>query len=308
MASSRSTVSTRKESPTVTVAGNAEPAIREGHVTKADLVLCSGTLNPNVGFRERVEAAAAAGFDGLSLWVSDYRSGRAGGLSDADMRTMLDDNGIAIAELDLAWWWLPGSPETAPEIMKAAFAYDEADVFAIADAVGVRSLNAADVFGGEWEVEDAAKSFAALCDRAAEHGLLVHIESLPWSTIPDLATAWQIVDLADRPNGGVLIDAWHWARGTNDLALLRSLPGDKVLAIQLDDGPAQPEADLITATMHERLLPGEGEFDLAGLVDALRATGTRAPWGVEVFSDELHALPARDAATRAAAATRKVLA
>ena len=58
--------------------------------------------------------------------------------------------------------------------------------------------------------------------------------------------------------------------------------------------------------MHERLLPGDGAFDLAGLVDALRATGTRAPWGVEVFSDELHALAADEVAVRAAAAMRAV--
>ena len=191
--------------------------------------------------------------------------------------------------------------------MAAAFEYDEGDMFAIADALGARSLNAVDVFGGTWAIEDAAESFAGLCDRAAEHDLLVHVEFLPWSRIPDLSTAWEIARMADRPNGGVLIDAWHWTRSGPDLALLRSIPGDKVLGIQLDDGPAAPEPDLITATMHERLLPGDGAFDLAGLVDALRATGTRAPWGVEVFSDELHALAADEVAERAAAAMRAVV-
>jgi sugar phosphate isomerase/epimerase len=272
-----------------------------------DLVLCSGTLSPGIGFRDRVEAASAAGFQGLSLWVNDYRSGRSDGLSDADMRTMLDDSGIAIGELDAAWWWLPGAPENVPSEMAGAFSFGEADIFAIADVTGARSLNAVDVFGGDWGVDDAAASFAGLCDRAAEHDLLVHVEFLPWSRIPDLAAAWEIARIADRPNGGVLIDAWHWTRSNPDLGLLRSLPADKVLGIQLDDGPAAAEADLITATMHERLLPGDGEFDLAGLVDALRATGTTAPWGVEVFSDELHGLPARAVAMRAASAMRKVL-
>ena len=272
-----------------------------------DLVLCSGTFAFGTGFTERVDASGAAGFEGLSLWVNDYRSGRAEGLSDADMRAMLDDHGLGIAELDAAWWWLPGAPESVPGEMAAAFEYDEGDMFAIADALGARSLNAVDVFGGTWAIEDAAESFAGLCDRAAEHDLLVHVEFLPWSRIPDLSTAWEIARMADRPNGGVLIDAWHWTRSGPDLALLRSIPGDKVLGIQLDDGPAAPEPDLITATMHERLLPGDGAFDLAGLVDALRATGTRAPWGVEVFSDELHALAADEVAVRAAAAMRAVV-
>jgi sugar phosphate isomerase/epimerase len=272
-----------------------------------DLVLCSGSLSPDVGFPDRVAAAGAAGFQGLSLWVRDYRAGRAGGLSDADMRALLDDHGVAIGELAAAWWWLPGTPEAVPGELAAAFEFDERDVFAIADALGARSLNAVDVFGADWRVADAAEAFAGLCDRANEHGLLVHVEFLPWSRIPDLGSAWEIVRLADRPNGGVLVDSWHFARSGSDVALLRSLPGDKVLGIQLDDAPAATEADLINATMHERLLPGDGELDLGELIEALRATGTTSPWGVEVFSDELHALPASDAAARAGNALRSVL-
>jgi len=65
--------------------------------------------------------------------------------------------------------------------------------------------------------------------------------------------------------------------------------------------------NLLHATLHERQLPGDGEFDLDGIVGALRATGTEAPIGVEVFSDALHALTSNEAARRAAEATRRVL-
>lgn len=80
------------------------------------------------------------------------------------------------------------------------------------------------------------------------------------------------------------------------------------MGIQLDDGPVEPEADLVEATLHQRALPGEGEFDLDGIVRALSDTGTTAPIGVEVFSDALHARPAHQAAEDAATATRSVLA
>src|SRR5262249_30773651 len=160
------------------------------------------------------------------------------------------------------------------------------EMFAIADALGARSINAADVLGGSWSVDDAADAFAGLCDRAAEHGLLVHLEFLPWSRIPDLATAWEVVRGADRANGGVAIDAWHWFRSPtpSDLTTLRAIPGDKVLGIQLDDAPVEPEANLMSATLHERLLPGEGAIDLAALLGALRDIAAVAPIGVEVFS------------------------
>jgi sugar phosphate isomerase/epimerase len=275
-----------------------------------DLVLCSGTLPREVPVRERVDAAVAGGFAGLSLWGRDYRSARRDGLEDPDIRALLVDNALEVAELDLAWWWLPGASDVhIPETLdtEELFAYDEAELFRIADAVGARSLNAIDVFGGDWTVAAAAAAFAGLCDRAAEHGLLVHVEFLPWSRIPDVGSAWEIVRRADRPNGGVLVDAWHYFRSGGDDAALRAVPGDRVLALQLDDGPVAPEPDLPAASLHDRVLPGAGEFDLRRLVRTLREIGAVAPIGVEVFSDELHALEPSSIGIEAGAALRRVL-
>ncbi len=275
-----------------------------------DLVLCSGTLPRDVSFRERLEAARAGGFAGVSLWGRDYWNARDEGWTDTDIRSMLADSDLEVAEIDPAWWWLPGASDVhIPDDVdtQRVFRYGQDELFRIAEVVGARSLNAVDVFGGTWSVEDAAAAFATLCDRAAEHDLLVHLEFLPWSRIPDVATAWEIVRIADRRNGGIAVDAWHYERSGADEGTLRTVPGDKVLGIQLDDGVAQPEDDLVEATLHDRRLPGEGDFALAGLVSALRAIGAVAPIGVEVFSDDLHALGPVEAARRAAAATRTVL-
>jgi len=275
-----------------------------------DLVLCSGTLPRDISFRERIDAAIAGGFRGVSMWGRDYERARADGLSDADMRLLLDENGLEVAELDPAWWWLPGAADVHisddADTMRV-FRYREDAMFAIAEVLGARSLNATDVFGGPWGVDEAAAAFAALCDRAAEHGLVVHLEGLPWSQIPDVRTAWEIVRRAGRPNGGIAVDAWHFFRAGGDFDALRAVPGSRVLGIQLDDGPAVAEDNLVRATLHERLLPGDGVFDLDALVAALRTMGAVAPIGVEVFSDALHARGAVAAARAAGDATRRLL-
>jgi len=275
-----------------------------------DLVLCSGTVARATPFRVRLEAAVAGGYRAISLWGRDYRGARDEGLSDADLAAMVADYGLMVAELDPAWWWTPGAAgfSIAPELDPVdVFRHGEAELFRIAELVGARSLNAADVLGGRWSVDEGAAAFAALCDRAGEHGLLVHLEWLAWSRVPDLATAWEIVRAADRPNGGLTVDTWHCARtGTTPEDLL-ALPGERVLAIQVDDGPARAEDDLVEATLHHRLVPGAGAFDLVGYLGALRSIGAVAPVGVEVFSDDLHALGPVEAARRAADATRQVL-
>jgi sugar phosphate isomerase/epimerase len=276
-----------------------------------DLVLCSGTLPRHTPFRLRLEAAVAGGYAGLSLWGRDYAAARGEGHSDADVAAMIADHGLAVAELDPAWWWTPGAAgfSIPPELDPVdVFRFGEDDLFSMAEVVGARSINAADVLGGRWGVEEAAEGFAGLCDRAAEHGLLVHLEWLAWSRIPDLATALSVVTLADRRNGGLNVDTWHCARAGTTVAEVRALPGHRVLGIQVDDGPAAAEDDLVEATLHARLVPGEGAFDLSGYLGALEATGTDAPVGVEVFSDALHARGALEAARHAADATRRVLA
>ena len=276
-----------------------------------DLILCSGTLPRRVPFSERLEAAASAGFAGISMWGRDYASARSEGHTDAEISSMLDDRGLAVAELDPAWWWLPGALESGTTIPakydeQQVFAYGEQEMFRLAELVGARSLNAVDVFGGGWGLDDAAEAFAGLCDRATEHGLLVHLEFLPWSRVPDATTAWEITKRAGRDNGGIAVDAWHFARSGNDLDELAAVPPERILSVQLDDGPADPEPDLLTATLHDRYLPGEGDFDLVSLCHALE--DSPAPIGVEVFSDALHSLGAAVAAQRAADATRAVLA
>jgi sugar phosphate isomerase/epimerase len=275
-----------------------------------DLVLCSGTIPRHTPFHLRLEAAASAGYSALSLWGRDYRAARLEGYSDTDLAPLIADHGLVIAELDPAWWWTPGAVGfTIPHELDPVeiFRYDEPEMFRIADLVGARSLNATDVLGGRWNVDEGAAAFAALCDRAAEHGLMVHLEWLAWSRIPDLAVAWEVVRAADRPNGGLNVDMWHCARTGATPEELLVIPGERVLAVQVDDGPAPPEDDLVDATLHHRLLPGEGAFDLVGYLSALRTIGAVAPIGVEVFSDELHALGPMESAQRAAAATRDIL-
>lgn len=270
-----------------------------------DLVLCAGTLPRGVPFAERLAAASAAGFASVSLWGRDIAAARSEGHTDADLRSMLADHGLRVAEVDPAWWWLPGAADVHIDPSfdtEEVFRFGEDELLAMAEAVGARSLNAVDVFGGSWGTEEAAEAFARLCTRAAEHGLLVHIEWLPWSRIPDLASARAIVDGAGSSNGGLNIDAWHLVRADVGLDELATVPGEQILGIQLDDGPSAAEADLVEATLHERLLPGTGQFDLTGLLRTLRASGTTAPLGVEVFSDALHALGADEAARQAAAA------
>ncbi len=104
------------------------------------------------------------------------------------------------------------------------------------------------------------------------------------------------------------MDNWHHFRGAADIGLLKALPAERIVVVQLSDGPAEPDhADFFTETTTSRRLLGEGDWDLPGFVEVLRATGTDAPLSLELLSDELKSDPADEVARRLATTTRTVL-
>ena len=110
-------------------------------------------------------------------------------------------------------------------------------------------------------VEAMAGPFAELCDRAADVGAQVHLEFMPISCVATLREAWTIVRDADRANGGIVFDTWHFFRGDPDFELLATVPGDRIYCVQIDDAAAEPRASLRDDT-NNRLLPGDGDLDL----------------------------------------------
>jgi sugar phosphate isomerase/epimerase len=83
----------------------------------------------------------------------------------------------------------------------------------------------------------------------------------------------------------VCLDIWHHERGARDLEMLRSLPGELITGVQMNDGPLVPEIDdYYTDCLANRRAPGDGEFDIAEVVAILRASGCAVPWSVEAPS------------------------
>jgi sugar phosphate isomerase/epimerase len=279
--------------------------VRGSRLGRDDLVLCAGSL-AGVGLFERAQAAAQAGFRGVSLFLSDLDQARSEGRSDADIRGMFAHHGLEVAELDPLLSWVEGSGLASGDGGPAFAGYSERDFLRAADAFGARSINAALFATEPVPHEKVVAGFAGVCDRAREHGLLVHLEFMPFSQVANIDTALSIVEEAGRDNGGLMFDVWHHFRGGgSDESLRRAAP--RVTATQLDDAPAKAEANLVAETLHRRLLPGEGDAGVARLLRILDEAGCTAPLGVEVFQDSLAGRPAVEVAQRLADATRAVV-
>ena len=168
-----------------------------------DLILCSGTLLGHP-LRAKIRAAAEAGYSGITIWPDDVAQARSEGLSDIDIRKLLADQGQIVVDMDPLLDW---TPEAKPRPGEAAVSVTpEHEFYAIAEAFGARSLNVVQGFGKTLDLDRAAEDLAGICDRARDHGLIVTIEFLPWSGIPNAAVALDLVRRTGRANATVLVD------------------------------------------------------------------------------------------------------
>jgi 4-hydroxyphenylpyruvate dioxygenase len=157
--------------------------------------------------------------------------------------------------------------------------------------------------------EEAVERLGAFADRAATIGVRPHIEIVPTTKVPDLATGLALVRAVNRPNLGLLLDTYNLARTGMDVKELDDVPHELIFEIQLADAPLKPRgASFWEEATSLRELPGEGELPVAEMLALIARKGPLPPIGPEVFQAELVALAPIAAGERAAAATRKVLA
>jgi sugar phosphate isomerase/epimerase len=268
-----------------------------------DLVVTGSTLG-NPPFRTLVEAAAAGGFAGLSIFPSEvYQAALASGLEAREMRSILDDHGVVVNDVDPLVCTGNVTDAGAGGMGKAA----EAMIFEAGEELGAAFVNVVFMATQPLSVEHGAEIFAGVCRRAAEHGLIPYLEFVPFMSVRDARTAWAIVEVAGQPKSGVMVDSWHCFRGSTVEEDLRAIPGERVLGIQLNDAPAEPMANPVEETLHHRLVPGEGDIDLVAHMRLLKEIGSPAPRSVEVFSDALLASGSpREIAIEVGDAIRKI--
>ncbi len=274
-----------------------------------DLVMWGGCVRSQ-DFIGQLEATAAAGLTHLSLTAYDLKMAMNALGGPREVRAAASDHGVEFAALDTVLAWCPVVLAAgAVDALRARFDFTVEECMDIATAVGMRSLLAVAVFEpGAVPVDVVIRGFAELCDAAAARDLHVELEFMPFWGVADLAAAQCVVEAADRPNSGIMVDTWHFARGDGDLDLLARTARDIPISLQIADGSAQPVGnDPLTETMQSRRLPGDGELMLADIIRTALASGRVRTVGPEIFSLELDALPAAEIGRRVGASTRMVL-
>lgn len=253
-------------------------------------------------FEARAAAAAAAGYRGIGLVHADIQHLR-DTLGFPRMRAILAANGLRDVEVEIfSDWFASGERRARSDRIRA-------DLLVAAQELGAAHIKVCgDMTGAEWPLPVLADAFGDLCHDAARAGTRIGLEIMPWCNLNTIAHTLPVIEAAGAANGGLLLDIWHMVRGRVPFEQIGRLPAERIVSVEVNDGPAEPWPDLWQETLHGRLLCGEGAFDISGFIAEVDKTGYRGPIGIEILSRQHRKLPLQEMATRAITSLRKVLA
>jgi 4-hydroxyphenylpyruvate dioxygenase len=228
---------------------------------------------------DKLDAIAAAHFDGVEIFEPNLRSyagtareigqhSRNLGLSIDLFQPLRDFEGVSDEQLRL-------------NFDRAEAAFDTMGDLG-APLMLVCSNTEADVSDDE---ERIAAQLSQLAERAGRRGLKIGYEALAWgTTVATFDKAFRIVERANNPHLGLVLDSFHTLVRSNDCSSLGELPANRIFFVQLGDAPRM-DVDALTLRRNHSRMPGEGDFDVAGFLRAVLATGYGGTVSLEIFNE-----------------------
>ena len=244
-------------------------------------VSLSGTLP------EKLEAAAAIGFDAVEIFENDLLTYDG---SPEDVRAIADSLGLAIAIFQpFRDFEAMPEPQRSRNLDRAERKFDVmqalgTDLLLVCSNVQPAAMN---------DPARAAADLAEMAERAHLRGLRVGYEALAWGRhVNRWRQAWNIVQSANHPALGLIVDSFHTLALGDDPSGIALLPVDKLFFVQLADAPTL-SMDVLSWSRHFRNFPGQGHLQVADFLRAALACGYLGPLSLEIFNDEFRAAPAR---------------
>jgi sugar phosphate isomerase/epimerase len=267
----------------------------------------AGPTQPHIGqewsnfdFADRCAEAAKVGYSGIGLWHADIEHILETRSLD-EMKRIWDDAGLKHLELEfLMDWFLDEGTEKRRESDRLRKV-----LFETAAAFDAHHLKVGNIPGTPCELSQVTERYGELCAEAARQTQTkIVYELMPFDVnVHSLEAVMEVVGGAGAANGGITIDTWHMSKLEIAPEDLKQIPLEYLTWIELSDGKYKNMPDLVEETTKHRNLPGEGEFDIRGYIKAGEEIGYEGPWGVEVLSDDLRALPFEEIFKRSYEAT-----
>lgn len=253
-------------------------------------------------FAEDVAAYSAAGWPAMEVWLTKLEQ-HLESHSAADTRKLLADRGLALA----AAAYQGGLLLAQGEERKAHYDHFRRRLD-LCKHFGIPTLLVVADFIGPIDqtgLERAVVSLQQAARWAAAFDVRLALEFRGRATFcATLDTALSLVAACGEPNVGVNFDVFHYYTGPSKFEELALLTADNLAHVQLCDLAGVPRE---LATDADRILPGEGDFQLGPILEHFRRINYTGWVSLELMNPTLWQMKATQVAEVGITALRQVL-
>jgi 2-keto-myo-inositol isomerase len=247
-----------------------------------------------------LDAARAAGYDAVELRRTDFKRCYDAGMSNAQVLDLIRNGGIPVGVLGVEYGWLFAAGDESTRLFKVFRESCENAVTLGCDTL----MSAPGPFAGP--IREAIKHLKDAADIAAEYKLRLAIEfNSQHEVLNKLSVLRELLEGANKPNCGYLIDAYHFTRSGAGGRGFDDVPAEKIFCFQYSDLSPNPVTGVKRPT--DRLPPGKGVVkwrEMLGLLAEKKYTGYLS---YEAPNPELWARSPYDVAREGVELTRKLL-
>jgi sugar phosphate isomerase/epimerase len=253
-------------------------------------------------FADDVTAYAGAGCSAMEVWLTKLEQ-HLEEHSPADTRKLLEDQSMTLAAAS----YQGGLLLSQGEQRKAHFDHFKRRLD-LCQSLGIPILLVAVDFAAAVDaagLERAVVSLKQAAQWAAAFQVRLGLEFRGRASFcASLDTALALIAQCGEPNVGVNFDVFHYYTGPSKFEDLALLTPDRLAFVQVSDLAGIPRE---LAVDSDRILPGEGDFQLARIIRQLRSIGYDGWVSLELMNPTLWQVPASQVAELGYATLRRLL-
>ena len=247
-----------------------------------------------------LDAAKQGGFDAVELRRTDFKRCFDAGMSNEQVLDLIHNSGIPVGVLGVEYGWLFATGEESQRLFKV---FRESCENAVALKCDMLMSAPGQVNG---PIPQAIEYLKRAGDIAGEFGLKLAIEfNSQHDVLNSVAVLRRLIEGANKPNCGYLIDTYHFARSGAGGRGFAELPAEKIYCFQYSDLSPNPVTGVRRPT--DRLAPGKGVVKWREVLGLLFEKDYTAYLSYEAPNPELWARSPYDVAREGVELTRKLL-
>ena len=248
----------------------------------ARISLNVSTIRPyQLPVEQQIEACAAAGFDGIELWIPDIQQYLDSGGNLSTLARKLNDNRLVLENIIGFAQWMADDEQrrNAGQLQmrqEMEWTAQLGGKFIAAPVMGVERID-------KERFAEYSHYYRHILETGQATGVVPLLELWGPGVLYNLADALHIALGAEHPDANLLLDFYHLYRGGNSFNSLNLLNIARLPLFHINDYPVLPIREKLNDS--DRVYPGDGICPFHTILPFLSRYGFCGAFSVELFND-----------------------